>query len=77
MTAVFSGGYATAPNYPETVVSVMQTIFHNGGGPSFDVVIDEPLNACLERLRSVPFGKERRAQLEIEMKTLLGKLPGG
>lgn len=72
ITAVWAAGYATAPSYPKTVVSVMGSIVSTVGHSM--VAIDDALLRSIVRLQSVPAGRERQKLLVVEMATRLGSL---
>lgn len=72
VTYIWASGYATAPDYPNSVMSVMRTLFKNGGGPSYNVTPDDALAKVIVHLQGAAAGSDRMKIRDREMASLFG-----
>ena len=70
ITYVWASGYATSPNYPDLIMSIMRTISAATGDKDYNVVPDSGLKAVIAKLGTVNFGSARIAIRDAEVKTL-------
>lgn len=72
ITYVWASGYATSPNYPNIIMSIMRRIAQVTGDASYNVNADPNLQEVLAKMQAVKFGHDRMAVRDQEMTTLFG-----
>lgn len=69
ITYVWASGYATAPSYPESIMSLMRTVAAATGDTSYNVVADAGLVTVIKLLGAKAGGKARMAVRDVELLT--------
>lgn len=59
ITYIWAKGYATGIDYPNKIVSVMNSVAKHSGNDSYEVTIDEKLDIIIKKLQSAPAGPRR------------------